>query len=95
MLLLGFKPLGETSTGNTSTDPIGSPHSQSNTKIYADYTVTPRKWILKGDSIFHFAAEKSLIGSKTQGPGLNLARAINTGHIIELIFEEEDGTHES
>jgi len=95
MLLLGFKPLGLISTGNTSTDPIGWPHSQSNAKIYADYPVTPLKWILKGDSIFHFAAKKSLIGSKTQGTGLNLAIAINTGDMLELIFEEEDGTHES
>ena len=95
MLLLGFKPLGETSAGSTSTDPIGRHHSQSNAKIQVDYTVTPLKWILKGDSIIHFAAEKSLIGSKTQGTGLKHAAAINTGDIIELIFEEEDGTHES
>jgi hypothetical protein len=95
MLLLGFKPLGETSVGNTSTDPIGWPHSQSNAIIYADYTVTPLKWILKGHSFFHFAAEKSLIGSETQEAGLKLANAINTGDIIEQIYEEEDGTHES
>ncbi len=37
----------------------------------------------------------NLIDIKPQEPGLKLALEIFTNNIIELVFEEEDGTHES